>query len=151
MKIDSIFQVVNFDKTTSELTIKIHSQVAPIITGLVDNVNKKYNGFIRCQFSPPYKPRTTGKASQNHRINGFLMQICEETGNDFDDLKMYCKKRAIRRGYPVKVDGQGYPIISLETGEYIPESERNIDTLQASYLIEEIEQLASEYGIILTE
>lgn len=151
MKIDSIFQVVNFDKTTSELTIKIHSQVAPLFTGLFETIKAKYNGFMRCQFSAPYKPRTTGKASQNHRINGFLMQICNETGNDFDDLKMYCKKRAIRRGYPVKVDGQGYPIISLETGDYIPESESKIDTVQASYLIEEIEQLASELGITLAE
>lgn len=99
----------------------------------------------------PFRPRTTGKKSQQNRINGFIRQICMWTGNDFDDVKMYCKKRAMRRGYPAKKDADGNIVVSLQDGEPIPESESKISVEEAGYLIEEIEQLAAELEISLKE
>ena len=103
----------------------------------------KNGGDVTISIENVKRPRTTGFRSQNHCINGYIQQICEETGNDFADVKMYCKQRAIRRGYPVTDK------ISLVTGDPIPASESEISVEQAGYLIEEIEQLAAELGIML--
>jgi hypothetical protein len=64
-------------------------------------------------------------------------------------IKDYCKKRAVRRGYPVKKNELGEIIISKLDGEPIPESSGKVNTVEASYLIEELQQLASELEIIL--
>ena len=88
-----------------------------------------------------YRKRTTGYKSQNHRVNGFILQICQETGNDFDAVKMYCKEQAITRGYP-----------SAEfRGRIVPKSEAETSTIECAALIETIEQLAAELGIRLRE
>lgn len=64
-------------------------------------------------------------------------------------IKMYCKQRAIKRGYPVKRDNNGDVIISRLTGEPIPESSANCNTVEAGYLIDELIQLSAELGITL--
>jgi hypothetical protein len=89
----------------------------------------------------PRRLRTTGEKSQNHRINGFIQQIAESTGQDFDSIKIYCKGEAMARGYP----------FDTIKGKVIPWSETRIDTIQAGYLIDSIEQLAAEMGIVLKE
>lgn len=93
------------------------------------------------ELSKPHKPRTTGQDSQNHRLNSHIQQICEETGNDFDEVKLYCKHKAIPRGYP----------FTTLNGMVIPWSEKRLDTVQCSYLIDAINQLAAELGIVLRE
>ena len=47
----------------------------------------KYNDYVSVTFRPPYKPRTTGKGSQNHHLNGHIVQICNYTGNDYETIK----------------------------------------------------------------
>ena len=94
------------------------------------------------------KPRTTGYRSQNHAINGYVGQIAKETGEDAGIIKMYCKQLAIRRGYPL-MEREGQLIYSRLNGEPLPESEAEISTVEAGYLIDEIIQLAAELGIIL--
>jgi len=61
---------------------------------------------------------------------------------------MYCKRKAISHGYPMKMRDNGEVVLSME-GEPIPESETKISVEQASILIETIMQLAGELGIIL--
>ena len=111
----------------------------------------KHADYVKLTFEPPYKPRTTGKKSQCNRINGFIMQICDYTGYDFADMKMYCKMKAITRGYPVMKDADGEPIISMITGDPMPESEKYINTFEAGILSEVIEQVAAEAGVPLKE
>ena len=113
---------------------------------------RKYNDYYRITIAPPYKKRTTGNRSQNHCINGWIQIIASETGNDFHYLKYILKCKAITRGYPIKHDDDGKELIDIE-GNPIPESEANINTVQAGYLIEEIQQLAAELpgGIFLPE
>lgn len=101
--------------------------------------------------SRPRKPRTTGYRSQNHRLNGFISQLCDSTGNDFDDIKLYVKRKAMRRGLPAKIDDKGQILYSLVDGEPLPISETDMDTVQCSWVIEEIQQLSAECGVILRE
>lgn len=78
--------------------------------------------------SPPYRPRSTGKHGQNRHIWGHLQQIANETGNDLQDVEDAVKERAIKRGYPYKVN----PI----TGKIVPVSMTTINTIEAGYLID---------------
>jgi len=112
---------------------------------------KSKGGYLSIDIYLPKRPRTTGERSQNRAINGYIQQICDDTGNEFNDVKMYCKSKAMKRGYPWMVNKQGEVIYSLQTGEPMPESETKLSVEQASMLIEEIVQLAAELGIRLKE
>lgn len=133
------------------ITIPVGEGITAPVVELLQRAAEKHGGYLSVTLELPKRPRSTGQHSQNHRINGFIQQICAETGNDFDDVKMYCKRKALRRGYPVKTDAKGNPLYSIQTGEVIPESESKIDVQAAGLLIEEIEQLAAELGIMLEE
>jgi len=89
-----------------------------------------------------YRRRTTGRHSQNHRINGFIQQICAATGNTFGPMKEYCKELALSRGYPFE---------TLPNGKAMPKSEADLTTIEAALLIDTIEQVASDLGIHLKE
>jgi len=96
----------------------------------------------------PRRPRTTGWKSHGHAINGYCQQICEHTGEDFADVKLYAKRKAMRRGLPAKeVDGK--IVYSRNDGEPMPISEADMDTEQASWVIEELQIIADELGIEL--
>lgn len=72
-----------------------------------------------------------------------IQQISEETGNEVSDVEDYVKLRAVKRGYP-------YHINKL-TGEIKPESMTKINTVEASYLIDELHMIAAEMEIELYE
>lgn len=96
---------------------------------------------LNVEIASPVRHRSTGEHSQNHRINGFIQQICIAKGMEFDTLKYYCKYKAIDRGYPFDT-----------VGEFVvPWSESRISTVEAMYLIDTIEQIAAEQGIVLQE
>ena len=119
------------------------------IKQILNKCEEKYNGFVSLTLAVPYKKRTSGRHSQNNAIHAYAQCIANYTGEEMERIKTYCKKRAIRRGYPVKRDEQGNVIISPLDGEPIPESSGKINTVEASYLIDELIQLASELSIIL--
>jgi hypothetical protein len=107
----------------------------------IQAILEKHNGFLQITIDRPFRPRSTGKDSQNHRINGFIQQICVETGNDFDAVKQWCKQQAISQGYPAETFA----------GEAFPKSEARASVEDAKILIETVERLAAELGIILKE
>lgn len=102
---------------------------------------EKKDSNIKCTFSVPYKSRTTGKASQNNKIWAIITEIAKETDNDLEDVENYAKERAMARGYPYKINRMN--------GRPMPLSMTEIDTVQASILIETLQQLAAELGIVL--
>lgn len=129
--------------TEGFLVLSAPGEVKAMLRGLVDLCKEKYGGYVRCDMSPPYKPRTTGKGSQNSKIWACIQQIAEATGNDLQDVEDYIKERAMKRGYP-------YSMNQL-TGRPRPLSMTLIDTKEASILIDELHQLAAELGINLVE
>lgn len=102
----------------------------------------KYNDYVSVTFRPPYKPRTTGKGSQSHHLNGHIAQICNVTGNDHETIK-YCVKM-------IAVEQMGYPFETV-AGHIIPKRESDCDTEECAKLIEASHMLAAQIGIILRE
>ena len=88
------------------------------------------------------RPRTTGPKSQNRRLNGFCQQIAVETGESFDTVKMHVKVEAISRGYPYRTS---------RWGDTVPQAEAAASVEECTMLIEQVQQLAAELGIILRE
>lgn len=110
---------------------------------------EKHGDYLRVKLKPPYKPRTTGRNSQNAAIHGYCSQIAEELGESADFIKIYCKELAVSRGYPCERDADGNIKISKLTDRPIPVSTTEIDTQEAGILIDVIIELAAEHGIIL--
>jgi len=104
--------------------------------------SSKRGPWFRLVLGPVRRIRTTGERSQNHRINGFIQQLCMHTGMEFDVLKFWLKKQAIRRGYPFDTD---------PSGDAVPWSESRISVEEAVFLNDEIEQYAAEIGCTLRE
>lgn len=102
---------------------------------------KCHPDYLDVEIGPHRKPRTTGAYSQNKHINGHIQQIANETGNDFDTVKLYCKTEALALNYP----------FDTINGRVFPWSETRIDTIQAGYLIDSIHRLAAEMAILLIE
>lgn len=102
----------------------------------------KNNDYVLVTLEPPKKPRTTGAHSQNHHLNGHLMQICNETGNDYDAIK-YCVKM-------IAVEQMGYPYVTV-AGHILPKPERETSTDECAKLIEAAHILAAQMGMVLQE
>lgn len=123
--------------------------VPPADTGARANIKhelgkcrEKYNGFVLVTLQPPKRPRTTGKDSQNHHLNGHIMQICNETYNDYE-----CVKTAIKM---LAVESMGYPYKTI-AGKIVPQRESECSTDECAKLIEAAHVLAADLGIVLQE
>lgn len=122
----------------------------PEIKALFTASDKK-GGFVTVTIEEVKKPRTTGAGSQNHCINGFIQQIANSTGDDFDRLKLYFKLKAVSRGYPFERDEEGNIRYTKVTREPILKSEADLTTEEAGFLIDAILEEAAELGIKLIE
>ena len=114
--------------------------VPPAESGARTNIKRelakcreKHNGFVLVTLQPPKRPRTTGESSQNHHLNGHILQICNETGNDYDSVKDAVKMSAVENlAYPYKTIG----------GKIVPQRERECSVEECSKLIEAAQMLA---------
>ncbi|MBO7639385.1 MAG: hypothetical protein J6S91_10460 [Treponema sp.] len=102
----------------------------------------KHNDYVLLTIQPPKRPRTTGEHSQNHHLNGHIMQICNETGNSYGAIK-YCVKM-------LAVEEMGYPY-EIVDGHIFPQSESACSTEECAKLIEASHVWAAHHGIILQE
>lgn len=123
------------------LMFELPGPFQPAVWALAERAERK-GDYMQLRLSLPRRPRTTGWKSQNHHINGDIQQISIETGNSFSAVKDRMKELAIDRGYPIE---------TLPDGSVKPQSEADIDTVQAGYLIDTIHQFAAEWDIALVE
>ena len=72
--------------------------------------------------------------------NGIIVQICEETGNDYDSVKDAVKM--------IAVEQLAYPYTTIG-GKIIPQRERDCSVEECSKLIEAAQMLAADLGIIV--
>ena len=108
----------------------------------LERCKDKNNDYVLITLQPPKRPRTTGEGSQNHHLNGHIMQICNETGNDYDTIK-YCVKM-------LAVEQMGYPYKTV-AGHILPQPESQSSTDECAKLIEASHVLAAQLSIILQE
>ena len=108
----------------------------------LERCRDKSNDYVLVTMQPPKRPRTTGENSQNHHLNGHIMQICNETQNSYNAVKDEIKRIATEEmGYPYEeINGHIHPI---------GESESSTD--ECAKLIEAAHVLAADLGIILQE
>ena len=119
----------------------------PADLGAAENIKRelrkcrdKHNDYVLVTLQPPKRPRTTGQDSPNHLLHGMIVQICEETGNDYDSVKDAVKMIAVEQfAYPYKTIG----------GKIIPQRERDCSIEECSKLIEASQMLAADLGIIV--
>lgn len=144
-----------FDKFAQGLETKVgiefSSTFIPEITALLDRLNKKHNGYGTVTIATPRRPRSTGWKSQCNHFNGHVQQIADHTGNEFNDVKLYLKRNAFKRGYPFMLDADGTIIVSLNDKEPMPQSEADASVEESNMLIEEAHELAIELDIVLRE
>lgn len=112
------------------------------IRTLLTACRAKNNDYVRVILQRPHKKRSTGDKSQNHHLNGHIMQICAETGNDYDAVKNAVKM--------IAVEQMGYPYTDFH-GVITPKSESETDTAECAKLIEAAHILAADLGMILRE
>ena len=107
--------------------------------------------LVNVTVEQPFRPRTTGYKSQNHALNGYIQQICMETGQDFASTKNYVKQMAIEMGYPRKTQRtvRGIEDATDWWGNPIGISEAEASVADCSLLIDCAMRLASDLGIIL--
>ncbi len=109
---------------------------------LLSVCREKKSDFVNVTLDVPHKPRTTGPNSQNHHLNGHILQICNVTGNDYESIK-YCVKMTA-------VEQLGYPFVTV-AGHILPKRERDCNTEECAKLIEAVHFLAANLGIVLEE
>ena len=140
----AILKIESFSHKDGTLLLSVSDYgVRAMLKGLVELCEKKYGSYIKLEMSPPYKPRSTGRGSQNSHIWGHIQQIANFTGYDIDDVEEYAKIKAVALGYPYKTN----PL----TGEIRPASMKTINTVEAGYLIDVLHRLAAELEINLDE
>ena len=108
----------------------------------LERCRDKNNDYVLVTMQPPKRPRTTGEGSQNHHLNGHIMQICNETCNSYDVIK-YCVKM-------IAVEQMGYPHKTI-AGHIVPQPESESSTDECALLIEAAHILAAQLSIILQE
>lgn len=102
----------------------------------------KHHDYVLLTLQPPKRPRTTGEGSQNHHLNGHIMQICNETGSSYNAVKDEIKR--------IAVENMGYPY-ELVNGHIHPQGESECSTDECAKLIEAAHVLAADLCIILQE
>lgn len=121
----------------------------PADLGACENIKRelrkcrdKHNDYVLVTIQSPKRPRTTGAHSQNHHLNGHIMQICNETGASYNAVKDEIKR--------IAVENMGYPY-EIVNGHIYPKGESESSTDECAKLIEAAHVLAAEMGIILQE
>ena len=130
------------ESTNESLQIEIPKEYKELWLSLLAYCEQKRITQLHVKIGKPVKPRTTGFRSQNHHLNGHIQQICQETGDYFDDMKTCVKRRAVARGYPTRTD---------VFGDIVPLSESAASTVECALLIEEVHVVASFLSVELKE
>ena len=86
----------------------------------------KYNDYVLVTLQPPKKSRTTGEGSQNHHLNGHVMQISNVTGAGYSAVKDEVKR--------IAVETMGYPY-EIVNGHIHPKGESDSSTDECALLI----------------
>lgn len=131
-----------FNKGFLQFELPATTEARKALAALLISCRDKNNDYVTVNLTQPRKPRSTGPGSQNHHLNGHILQICQATGNDSNTVKNEVKRLA--------VEFFGYPHVEFH-GQMVPLRERESSTEECAKLIEASHLLAADLGIILRE
>lgn len=133
---------IRITQTTVEFALP---QEASYRIKLVELLKKGFERGVMCTFALIRPRRSTGDGSQNHHLNGHIIQIMREMGmttkKEYDQVKTEIKRIAhYAFGYP-----------ALDKKAHFFKSEADCDTQECAWLIEASHLLAGDLGIVLIE
>jgi hypothetical protein len=99
-------------------------------------------GYYLVTIETPFRPRTTGKSSQNTRYRGGCRAIAEQLDFKPEEVSDAMKRMAVSEGYPTR--------LSLD-GQEIPVSEAKISVEQETLLIAVMQRFADLNNLWLYE
>ena len=138
-KISIMGSIADYNPVTGQFAGTVATTDRMLMAMMYDFVDGKQWRMI---FAKYYKPRTIGKDSQSHCLNGYIQQICEITGNDFDMLKDYFKRQAL---------SDGLDFNTAPDGVAVPISEVHMSTVEIGYVTDRVKLYADENDIWLFE
>lgn len=104
---------------------------------------------VQLRISKPFKPRSTGYRSQNHRFRGQCGDISKQVdGFTPAEVARIMKGLAVGNGYPTKTLGVNMKKHKKVT---MPESEANLSVEQEDILIKTVQEFADRNEYWLTE
>ena len=112
------------------------------IAAVLSYCKSKHNDYVLLTLESPKRPRSTGAYSQNHHLNGHIMQICNEAQNSYNAVKDEIKR--------IATEEMGYPYEEIN-GHIHPIGESESSTEECAKLIEASHILAADLGLILQE
>lgn len=127
MQADIVLRHNSADSTHYSFMRPDDMPVVLTISRIMSTCETKYDGNVHLIIRPPYKVRSTGKDSQNHKLNAMIVEVCNYTGQDYDAIK-YCIKM-------IAVEHLEYPYTEM-AGHIMPKPEHECDTEECSKLIE---------------
>lgn len=133
-----------------EYGIQIPEEFKQYTNALLEWCEKNRGGFVSVMLSPPKKPKSTGRFSQNNHFKGHVRQISVETQNDFHTTEHAILLRALEHGYPHDVDNDGNIKFDLR-GDLVPLSTSEASGEDFKILIETVHVVAAELQIRLVE
>ena len=98
-------KITNRNAITREVTLQLNAMEYNIFLLMG---HKFKADFCRCRLGPPYKPKSTGKYSQNNHFWGHCEIIAKETGNH--------KRMVSEKILEIAVDIYDYPAAEDENG-----------------------------------
>lgn len=131
-----------FNKGLISFEIPAEMELQNSLKKVLSAIKTKHHDYALVTIQTPKRKRTTGPKSQNHHLNGHIVQICNVTGNSYSVIKDYIKLIAVEQfNYPYTIFG----------GKLIPKPESECDTTECGYLIEAAHWVAADNEIVLRE
>jgi len=105
-------------------------------------VSKLKEGYAFLEIKKVFRPRTTGRRSQENKFRGGCRDIADQIGVPFEEMCEAMKRMAVEEGYPTKIafDGTDIPVSTSEASRE-----------EEALLIRVMHRYADEYSLYLTE
>ena len=128
-----------------QITIRRGDSSSELCQAVREMLNQYPNG-LTVTIEPWCAPRTV---KQNGQYQVLVKRLAEQSGYSPELIKQYAKERAVGKGYPVRRDENGEPV--LQNGMIVPVSSKDATIGQFKILIETLYEIGLENGFILED
>lgn len=113
------------------------------VDALISEAEKKHISQLCIEMKLPFRPRTTGKNSQNSRFWGHCADIAQQLGGYTpQEIHDAILRMSVSEGYPTR--------LSID-GKEIPSPTRSVSVEELSIVLDVMQRFADENNLYLTE